>query len=66
MTAIPVAEVEHRGEEAALHRSVAVGEFRLRDEAQCYFAAFGIDGYDFAAEQLRRRRALILFQPTIS
>jgi len=58
--------VEHRGEEAALHGSVAVGELLLRDEVQCYLAVFGINGYDFAAEQLRRRRALILFQPTIS
>jgi hypothetical protein len=33
---------------------------------QCYLAVFGIDGNDFAAEQLRRRRILILFQPTIS
>ena len=66
MTAMPVAEFEHRSEEAALHRSVAVGEIRLRDKVQCYLAVFGIDGNDFAAEQLRRRRNSILFQPTIS
>src|SRR6185437_16902724 len=43
--------IEHRGDEAALHRTVSVGEFRLRAKTEMH-RAVRIDRKKLAAEQL--------------